>query len=71
MEIASTNKIYNPKVNRILFKYIDKSYCCINYPNIIKTNGSNEYSKQYSNVVDTSNYHYNVNNDGKVDNKDL
>ena len=70
IEIAYTNKIYNPKVNRISSKYIDKSYCCINYPNIIKTNGFNGYSKQYSNI-DTSNYHYDVNNDGKVDNQDL
>lgn len=48
---------------------VDLNNCYIDYPNIIKTNGFNGYSK-ISNVV-TSNYHYDVNNDGKVDNKDL
>ena len=51
-------------------KYVDKSYCHIDYPNIIKTKGFNGYSKQCSNI-DTSNYHYDVNNDGRVDNQDL
>ena len=60
IEIASTNKIDNPKVNGALSnKYVDKSYCYIDYPNIIKTNSFNGYSKKYSNI-DTSNYHYNV-----------
>ena len=66
IEIVSTNKIDNPKVNGISSKYVDKSYCYINYLNIIKTSSFNGYSKEYSNI-DTSNYYYNVNNDSKVD----
>ena len=67
IEIASTNKIDNPKVNGALSnKYVDKSYCYIDYPNIIKTNSFNGYSKKYSNI-DTSNCHYNV----KVDKQQI
>ena len=48
---------------------MDKNYCYIDYPSIIKANGFNGYSKPIK--EDTSNYHYDVNNDGKVDNQDL
>ena len=41
----------------------------IHYSNIIKTNGFNGYSKPIK--EDTSNYNYDVNGDGKVDNQDL
>ena len=43
---------------------VDLNNCYIDYPSIIKANGFNGYSK-------ASNYHYDVNNDGKVDSKDL
>ena len=48
---------------------VDLNNCYIDYPSIIKANGFNGYSKASN--VDTSNYHYDVNNDGKVDNQDL
>lgn len=48
---------------------VDLNNCYIDYPSIIKANGFNSYSK--STKEDTSNYHYDVNNDGKVDSKDL
>lgn len=48
---------------------VDLNNCYIDYPSIIKANGFNGYSK--STKEDTSNYHYDVNNDGKVDNQDL
>ncbi len=48
---------------------VDLNNCYIDYPNIIKANGFNGYSKASN--VDTSKYHYDVNNDGKVDSKDL
>ena len=48
IEIASTNKIDNPKVNEVLSnKYVNKSYCYIDYPNIIKANSFNECFEQY------------------------
>lgn len=45
---------------------VDLNNCYVDFPTVIKSNGLNGYSK-----VDTSNYHYDVNNDGKVDSKDL
>ena len=48
---------------------VDKNYCYIDYPSIIKKYGLNGYSKASN--IDTSKYHYDVNNDGKVDNQDL
>lgn len=45
---------------------VDLNNCYVDFPKTIKSNGLNGYSK-----VDTSNYHYDVNNDGKVDNQDL
>ena len=65
---AETNKIDKKSVDGIS-GIVDKNYCYIDYPSIIKANGFNGYSKTYN--VDTSNYHYDVNNDGKVDSKDL
>ena len=66
---------YGAETNKIDSKYIDgvsgivdKNYCYIDYPAIIKQHGLNGYSKQ---TMDTSAYHYDVNNDGKVDSKDL
>ena len=54
---ASTNRIDNPKVNGISSKYVDKSYCYIDYPNIIKTNGFNGYplDKDNTPIDSTSN----------------
>lgn len=45
---------------------VDLNNCYVDFPTVIKSNGLNGYFK-----VDTSNYHYDVNNDGKVDNQDL
>lgn len=45
---------------------VDLDNCYVDFPTVIKSNGLNGYSK-----VDTSNYHYDVNNDGKVDTQDL
>ena len=45
---------------------VDLNNCYIDFPTIIKNANLNGYQK-----VDTSNYHYDVNNDGKVDNQDL
>lgn len=49
---------------------VDLNNCYVDFPTIIKNGGFNGYTKQ-SGTVDTSNYHYDVNNDGKVDNQDL
>ncbi|MCD7800912.1 MAG: dockerin type I domain-containing protein [Ruminococcus sp.] len=38
----------------------------MDFPKIIKSKGLNGYT-----LKDTSNYHYDVNNDGTVDNQDL
>lgn len=65
---AETNKIDSKYIDGVS-DIVDKNYCYIDYPSIIKQNGLNGYSKQSN--VDTSNYHYDVNNDGKVDSKDL
>lgn len=62
---AETNKIDSKTVNGISGT-VDKNYCYVDYPSIIVSKGFNGYQK-----VDTSNYHYDVNNDGKVDNQDL
>jgi GH25 family lysozyme M1 (1,4-beta-N-acetylmuramidase) len=62
---AETNKIDSKTVNGIS-GVVDKDYCYIDYPTIIKANGLNGYQK-----IDTSNYHYDVNNDGSIDNQDL
>ena len=48
---------------------VDLNNCYIDYPSIIKANGFNGYSKPIT--EDTSNYNYDVNGDGKVDNQDL
>lgn len=45
---------------------VDLNNCYVDFPTIIKNANLNGYQK-----VDTSNYHYDVNNDGKVDNQDL
>lgn len=45
---------------------VDLNNCYVDFPTIIKNSGLNGYSK-----VDTSKYHYDVNNDGSIDNKDL
>lgn len=45
---------------------VDLNNCYVDFPKIIKNSSLNGYSK-----VDTSNYHYDVNNDGKVDTQDL
>ena len=66
---AGTNKIDNKKVDGVPSATVDKNYCYINYPSIIKANGFNGYSKSIK--EDTSNYNYDVNGDGKVDSKDL
>ena len=65
---AETNKIDSKYIDGIS-GIVDKNYCYIDYPSIIKANGFNGYSKPIK--EDTSNYHYDVNNDGKVDNQDL
>ncbi|MBS6444565.1 MAG: hypothetical protein KH373_02025 [Ruminococcus sp.] len=66
---AETNKIDNKKVDGVPSATVDKNYCYTDYPSIIKKYGLNGYSKASN--VDTSKYHYDVNNDGKVDSKDL
>ncbi len=66
---AETNKIDNKKVDGVPSATVDKNYCYIDYPSIIKANGFNGYSKPIT--EDTSNYNYDVNGDGKVDNQDL
>jgi GH25 family lysozyme M1 (1,4-beta-N-acetylmuramidase) len=65
---AETNKIDSKTVNGIS-GVVDKDYCYIDYPTIIKNGGFNGYSK--TSTVDTSNYHYDVNNDGSINNQDL
>lgn len=64
---ASTNKIDSPKVSGISSEYVDKSYCYIDYPTIIKSGGFNGYGK----TNETITYHYDVNSDGVVDEKDI
>lgn len=66
---AETNKIDNKKVDGVPSATVDKNYCYIDYPSIIKKYGLNGYSKASN--IDTSNYNYDVNGDGKVDSKDL
>lgn len=65
---AETNKIDSKYIDGIS-GIVDKNYCYIDYPTIIKQNGLNGYSKPTK--EDTSNYNYDVNGDGKVDNQDL
>lgn len=48
---------------------VDLDNCYVDFPTIIKNGGFNGYSKTQE--IDTSNYHYDVNNDGKVDSQDL
>lgn len=62
---AETNKIDSKTVIGIS-GVVDKNYCYIDYPTIIKNGDFNGYQK-----VDTSNYHYDVNGDGKIDAQDL
>ncbi|MGN1411957.1 MAG: GH25 family lysozyme [Oscillospiraceae bacterium] len=64
---ASTNKIDNPQVDGISSKYVDKSYCYIDYPSIIKSGKFNGYGKTNETIV----YNYDVNGDGVVNEKDL
>lgn len=64
---AEVNKIDNPQVNGISSKYVDKSYCYVDYPTLIKSNGLNGYSDIKVNIT----YNYDVNGDGLVDEKDL
>ncbi len=45
---------------------VDLNNCYVDFPKIIKSKGLNGYT-----LKDTSNYHYDVNNDGTVDNQDL
>lgn len=45
---------------------VDLNNCYVDFPTVIKSNGLNGYSK-----MNTSNYHYDVNKDGKVDTQDL
>lgn len=45
---------------------VDLNNCYVDFPTIIKNANLNGYQK-----VDTSNYHYDVTNDGKVDTQDL
>ena len=45
---------------------VDLNNCYVDFPTIIKNASLNGYQK-----VDTSNYHYDVNSDGKVDTQDL
>ena len=66
---AETNKIDNKKVDGVPSATVDKNYCYIDYSSIIKKYGLNGYSKASN--IDTSNYNYDVNGDGKVDSKDL
>ena len=65
---AETNKIDSEYIDGIS-GIVDKNYCYMDYPAIIKQNGLNGYSKPIK--EDTSNYNYDVNGDGKVDNQDL
>lgn len=66
---AETNKIDSKTVNGVPSETVDKNFCYVDYPKIIKSNGFNGYQGQAQ--VDKSTYHYDVNNDGKVDNQDL
>lgn len=43
---ASTNKIDSPTVDGVSSTYVDKSYCYVDYPNIIKSLGLNGYTPQ-------------------------
>ena len=64
---AEINKIDNPQVNGISSKYVDKSYCYVDYPTLIKSNGLNGYGKTNETIVKNKD----VNGDGLVDEKDL
>ena len=46
---------------------MDKNYCYIDYPSVIKTNGFNGYGKSNETIT----YSYDVNGDGVIDEKDL
>lgn len=64
---AETNKIDSKKVSGVSSATVDKNYCYIDYPSVIKTNGFNGYGKSNETIT----YSYDVNGDGIIDEKDL